>query len=77
MNFIVILLGLSISARAGKKGGAVLFGIGLLLIIAYWIISQFGLAFAENGQLSPVAGAWFGNIVFFTLALILYSRASR
>jgi len=77
MNFIVIILGLSISARAGRKGSAVLFGIGLLLIIAYWIISQFGLAFAQNGQLSAVAGAWFGNVVFFILALILYLQASR
>jgi len=77
MNFIVIILGLSISARAGKKGSAVLFGIGLLLIVAYWIISQFGLAFAQNGQISAVAGAWFGNVVFLIIALILYSRASR
>ncbi len=77
MNFIVILLGISISARAGRKGGAVLFGIGLLLIFAYWIISQFAIAFAQNGQLPPLVGAWFGNLLFLAIALPLYGRASR
>ncbi len=76
MNFIVMLLGVSISARAGRKGGAVLFGIGLLLIFAYWIISQFAIAFAQNGQISPMLGAWFGNILFFVIAIPLYRRAS-
>jgi lipopolysaccharide export system permease protein len=77
MNFIVILLGISISARAGRKGGAVLFGIGLLLIFAYWIISQFAIAFAQDGQLPPLVGAWFGNLLFLAIALPLYGRASR
>jgi lipopolysaccharide export system permease protein len=77
MNFIVILLGISISARAGRKGGAVLFGIGLLLIFAYWIISQFAIAFAQNGQLPPLVGAWFGNLLFLAIALPLYGRASK
>jgi lipopolysaccharide export system permease protein len=77
MNFIVVLLGLSISARAGKKGGAVLFGIGLMLCFAYWIISQFAIAFAQNGQLPALAGAWFGNILFLVIALPLYQKASR
>jgi lipopolysaccharide export system permease protein len=77
MNFIVILLGISISARAGRKGGAVLFGIGLLLTFSYWIISQFSLAFAQNGQIPPLVGAWLGNSLFLVIALFLYTRASR
>jgi lipopolysaccharide export system permease protein len=77
MNFIVILLGVSISARAGRRGGAVLFGIGLLLTFTYYIISQFGLAFAQNGQIPPIVGAWFGNSLFLMIALFLYARASR
>jgi lipopolysaccharide export system permease protein len=77
MNFIVVLLGISISARAGRKGGAVLFGIGLILTFSYYIISQFGLVFAQNGQIPPLVGAWFGNSLFLLIALFLYTRASR
>jgi lipopolysaccharide export system permease protein len=77
MNFVVLLLGVSITARSGRKGGAVLFGVGLLLVFAYWIIAQFALAFARNGQIPPLGGAWFGNAFFFVLGLILFRRAMR
>ncbi len=58
MNFIVILLGVSITARAGRKGGAMLFGIGLALVFSYWIISRFSIVFAQNGHLPVLLGAW-------------------
>jgi lipopolysaccharide export system permease protein len=75
MNFIVILLGVAITARMGRKGGAVLFGVGLLVAFSYWILSRFGLAFAQNGQLTPVVGAWLGNCLFLLLGLLLIRRA--
>jgi lipopolysaccharide export system permease protein len=75
MNCIVLLLGISITARAGRKGAGVLFGVGLLITFAYWIIAQFALAFAHTGELSPMAGAWFGNAIFLVLGLVLYWRA--
>jgi|WetSurMetagenome_2_1015567.scaffolds.fasta_scaffold00108_7 lipopolysaccharide export system permease protein len=74
---IVILLGISISARVGRKGGAVLFGIGLMLCFSYWIISQFAIAFAQNGQIPPLFGAWFGNLLFLGIALPLFRKASQ
>jgi lipopolysaccharide export system permease protein len=77
MNCIVLLLGVAITARAGRKGSAVLFGVGLLITFAYWIIAQFALAFAHTGQLSPLAGAWSANMVFAALGLVLYRRALR
>jgi lipopolysaccharide export system permease protein len=77
MNFIVILLGIAITARAGRKGSAVLFGIGLALMFSYWLISRFALVFAQNGHLSTLLGAWLGNIIFLVLGLILYRKASQ
>jgi lipopolysaccharide export system permease protein len=77
MNFIVILLGIAITARAGRKGSAVLFGIGLLMVFAYWLISRFAIVFAQNGSLPTWIGAWIGNTIFFILGLILYRKASR
>jgi lipopolysaccharide export system permease protein len=76
MNLIVIMLGVSITARAGRKGGAVLFGIGLLIVFSYWIISQFGLALGQDERLSPVVAAWTGNVIFLALGLILYRKAA-
>lgn len=77
MNFIVILLGISITVRAGKRGGAVLFGIGLLLTFTYWILSRVGLAMGQNGRLDPIIAAWGGNILFSLIGLVLYRKASQ
>lgn len=77
MNLIVILLGISITARAGRKGTAVLFGIGLLLCFSYWVLARFGLAMGQNGKLPPLAAAWLGNAVYLTIGLFLYRKAAR
>jgi lipopolysaccharide export system permease protein len=77
MNFIVILLAVAITARAGRRGSAVLFGIGLLLCFCYWFISQFSLAFAKNGDIPPLLGAWLGNLLFFLSGCVLYRKALR
>ncbi|MBD3344537.1 MAG: LptF/LptG family permease [Chitinivibrionales bacterium] len=75
MNFIVILLGISVTARIGKGGGALLFGIGLLIVFSYWIIVRFALAFGKSGQLPPLAGAWLGNAIFLLLGILLYRKS--
>ncbi|MBD3421135.1 MAG: LptF/LptG family permease [Chitinivibrionales bacterium] len=77
MNFIVILIGVSIAARIGKGGGAILFGLGLLLILTYWIISQFALTFGKNGNISPFLGAWLGNLIFLIPGLWLFRKADK
>lgn len=77
MNFIVILLGIAITARAGRKGAAMLFGIGLGLMFAFWIISRFAIVFAQNGHLPPLVGAWLGNSIFLVIGLVLYRKAVR
>ncbi|MBD3392131.1 MAG: LptF/LptG family permease [Chitinivibrionales bacterium] len=77
MNFIVILLGLSVTARAGRKGGAVMFGIGLIIVFSYWILARLGLALGQDDRLPPLLAAWGGNIIFFVLGLFLYRQAAR
>jgi len=77
MNFIVILFGLSLAARTGRRGGAALFGVGLLLSFLYWILSRFALVFAQNGYIPTLIGAWIGNILFLLLGLVLYRKAAH
>jgi LPS export ABC transporter permease LptG len=77
MNFIVILLGAAITARSGRKGGPALFGIGLMMTFAYWILSRFALVFAQNGQIPIIVGAWIGNVIFLFIGLVLYRKAAH
>ncbi|MCL2690028.1 MAG: LptF/LptG family permease [Chitinispirillia bacterium] len=78
MNFIVILLGAAITARTSRRGGGpALFGIGLLMTFAYWILSRFTLVFAQNGHLPIVVGAWSCNVIFLFIGLVLYRKAAH
>ena len=77
MNFIVVLFGLSLAARTGRRGGAALFGVGLLLSFLYWILSRFALVFAQNGYIPTLIGAWIGNVIFFLLGIALYRKAAH
>jgi lipopolysaccharide export system permease protein len=77
MNFIVILFGVSLAARAGRRGGAALLGVGLMLSFLYWILSRFALVFAQNGYLPALVGAWVGNVIFFIVGLTLYRKAAH
>jgi lipopolysaccharide export system permease protein len=77
MNFIVILLGISITARTGKKGGAVLFAVGLGLMITYWILSRTAIVIAQNGHIPIYVGAWASNVLYLLLGLYLYRKAVK
>lgn len=77
MNLIVIIFGLSITARSGRRGSAVHFGVGLLLSFSYWITSQLVLALGKNEALHPMVAAWAGNAVFLVVGLYLYRRAAQ
>ncbi|MDR2592084.1 MAG: LptF/LptG family permease [Chitinispirillales bacterium] len=77
MNFIVILFGISLASRTGRRGGTALLGVGLLLSFLYWILSRFALVFAQNGYLPTLVGAWVGNVIFFIVGLALYRKAAH
>lgn len=57
-GLIGVPLGLIVK-RSGKMVGA---GIGLTLILVYYLILQFGQEAGENGTLSPVLSIWLPNI---------------
>jgi len=77
VNFIMILIGISLAVNTHKTSLTKRFGISILATFLYFILLRFGLVLGENGELSPVIGAWLGNIVFGTLAVFLLWRIGR
>ena len=77
MNLVVILIGVAVTARAGKRGGAVNFGGGILLVFFYWGSSQFLLLFGRGGTINPMVAAWGATVFFLLLGGTMYTRASR
>jgi LPS export ABC transporter permease LptG/LPS export ABC transporter permease LptF len=67
LMLIGVPLGLS-SRRGGKSTGFVL---TLLLVFAYYLLSNIGVALAKNGKLSPFLGVWAANIFFALFGLVL------
>lgn len=77
MNFVVVLIGVAVTARSDSRGGAVHFGKGIGIVFIYLVSSQLLLIFGQNGYLHPQVAAWSGTVFFLVLGLFLYRRASR
>ena len=63
-NFIIILFGAPIAARKRRSGTAVGIGISLLICFVYFLFIRIGQVMGHQGTLSPLLGAWLGNIIF-------------
>jgi LPS export ABC transporter permease LptG/LPS export ABC transporter permease LptF len=70
LMLIGVPLGLS-SKRGGKSTGFVL---TLLLVFAYYMLSEFGIGFARSGKLSPMLGVWGANLIFAAFGCILLQQ---
>ena len=77
MNLIVILIGVAVTAKSGKRGGAVNFGVGILLAFSYWAVAQFLLLFGRSGTIDPLIAAWGGTVFFLILGVLMYRRAAQ
>jgi LPS export ABC transporter permease LptG/LPS export ABC transporter permease LptF len=70
LMLIGVPLGLS-SKRGGKSTGFVL---TLLLVFAYYLLSNLGVAFAKSGKLSPFLGVWGANLIFALFGSLLLQQ---
>src|SRR5579863_1660655 len=73
LALVGIPLGLS-SKKGGKSTGFVL---TILLVFAYYSASLVGVSLARQGRLSPGAGVWLADIVFFFAGAFLLWRVER
>jgi lipopolysaccharide export system permease protein len=78
VNFFILIIGASLSHRYTRAGNlSHNIGIGLFIVFSYYVIIKIGLQMGENGFLSPWLGAWFGNILFGVISLMLLIRSLR
>ncbi|MDR3745657.1 MAG: LPS export ABC transporter permease LptF [Acidobacteriaceae bacterium] len=70
LMLIGVPLGIS-SKRGGKSTGVVL---TLLLVFAYYLLSELGVGFAKSGKLSPVLGVWGANLLFTAFGVLLLQQ---
>jgi len=70
LMLIGVPLGLS-SKRGGKSTGFVL---TLMLVFAYYLLSNIGVAFAKSGKVSPLLGVWAANFIFAAFGALLLQQ---
>jgi LPS export ABC transporter permease LptG/LPS export ABC transporter permease LptF len=70
LMLIGVPLGLS-SKRGGKSTGFVL---TLLLVFAYYLLTNVGVAFAKSGKVSPFVGVWAANYIFAAFGIALLQQ---
>ena len=75
--FIMVLIGLGLSASYNRRGmAAESLAVSCLLGIFFWMLNQITMAVGGAGLIFPFFAAWSGNLIFLTLALwlIFYNR---
>jgi lipopolysaccharide export system permease protein len=63
-----------VSKRSGRIGG---FAAGVMIIIVYYVLNVMCEFLVTTLILSPFAGAWLPNMLFFGTAIVLFQRVSR
>ncbi len=76
-NFIVILFGLPLTVMKNRKSTSVGAGLSLLIIFIYYAFIKFGQVLGFEGDLSPILGAWLGNIIFFFCGTYMFYKISQ
>jgi lipopolysaccharide export system permease protein len=74
VNFVMILLGISLSAMNRIGGGLFAAGLGLFISFVYWLFYTFMLSLGYARIMPPFAAAWVVPILFGTAALYLFSK---
>jgi lipopolysaccharide export system permease protein len=77
VNLFMALIGTALAVNTIKSGLARNFGIALGITFLYYVALRLGLVMGENGSLTPVVGAWLGNMIFAPLGLLLLWKAAR
>jgi len=70
--FAILALGLGLQTRKG--GRSLSFGLSVITIFVYYVIFSLGRSLAKAGTISPVLGAWLGNIIFLIIGLLLLRK---
>lgn len=75
--FVVVLLGMPISANRKHGGLAIQFGISFIFTFLYLVFMKISQAFGKNGLMDPMPTAWLSNIIFFVTAVINLIRVRK
>lgn len=78
VSFIMVLIGIPFGLKSGRQG-SVSMGIALSFLIAfsYWIIFGITISLGTRGIVPPIIGAFFTDILFFAIGVLMLGYVKR
>jgi len=76
-TLVFCVLGIPLGIRKHRTAKFWGFSIGLVVVLAYYLIRLGGEALAETGQLTPFIGTWTPNILLGIVGIYLFYRAAE
>jgi LPS export ABC transporter permease LptF/LPS export ABC transporter permease LptG len=71
---VLMLIGVPLGAASRRGGKSSGFIFTILLVLVYYILSNFGIAWAKQGRLPAVVGVWLANVIFAVAGIWLLSQ---
>ncbi|MBM3251653.1 MAG: YjgP/YjgQ family permease [Candidatus Omnitrophica bacterium] len=75
-TLVVVFMGLPFGLMIRKRKGMTFasFGICIAVGFLYYLVNAVSIALGKSGVFEPIISAWFANILFFMIALILLKK---
>jgi lipopolysaccharide export system permease protein len=74
INFIMLILGVSLAARGEQKSGLMIMAVGICVSVLYWFGYTASLSLGYTGILPPLLAAWLVPAVFGIGTMYLFQR---
>lgn len=71
---VVVLIALPFGAASGRRNAFVGVASSVFICFVFFVLLRLGLALGTSGALPPWLAAWFPNVLFATVGLVLVSR---
>ncbi len=78
VNLVMVLIGIPFAVSGERRGGMALsVTVTVLIGFSYWIISATNISLGHSGVVPPVVAAWFTNLIFATVGLLMLSHVKQ
>ncbi len=74
VNFVMIVFGVALALNMRLGGGMRSAGLGLIVIIAYWLIFSMSLSFGNTGVIPPSFAPWISPFIFGTAGCYMFLK---
>jgi len=72
---LVVWLGIPLGMRVSRRGPMLGVGMALLLVVAFYFMTNITIALGKGERVSPMFAAWLTNVVFGVVGAVLLARA--